>query len=182
MASPWCETDPGFCELTATMRDLITAGDIPGQAGQGESVLGVADGYGRHVRQLPPYALQQRQLALRLPAEPDSNGWATVNGTRSAFEKTIHEEGWTLFFMAGEIKTTVFGFDRQHALRAALKRLVAVVKSQHCNGIEITRVTDKSFLKVPYVSVSAHARHLQKGQLFSGSNPALPSLGHLNGG
>jgi len=87
-----------------------------------------------------------------------------------------------LFFMAGEIKTTVFGFDRQHALRAALERLIAVVKSQHCNSIEITRVTDKSFLKVPYVTVSAHARHLQKGQLFSGSNPALPSLGHLNGG
>lgn len=120
--------------------------------------------------------------SLRLPTQPDSNGWTTVNGNRPAFEKTIHEEGWTLFFMAGEIKTSVFGFDRQHALRAALKRLIAVVKSQHCNGIEITRVTDKSFLKVPYVSVSAHARHLQKGQLFSGSNPALLAQAHLSGG
>ena len=70
--------------------------------------------------------------------------------------------------MAGEIKTTVFGFDRQKALRAALKRLIAEVKSQHCNSIEITRVVDKSFLSVPYVSVSAHPRHLQKGMLFSG--------------
>ena len=140
------------------MRDLITAGDLLVQEG-----INVPK-------------------SLRLPAEPDSNGWATVNGTRSAFEKTIHEEGWTLFFMAGGIKATVFGFDRQHALRAALKRLVAVVKSQHCNCIEITRVTDKSFLKVPYVSVSAHARHLQKGRLFSGSDPALPTLAHLNGG
>jgi hypothetical protein len=120
--------------------------------------------------------------SLRLPTEPNSNGWATVNGTRSAFEKAIDEEGWTLFFMAGEIKTTVFGFDRQDALRVALNRLIAIVKSQHCNGIDIMRVRDKSFLKVPYVSVSAHARHLQKGQLFSGSNPALPSLAHLNGG
>ena len=70
--------------------------------------------------------------------------------------------------MAGEIKTTVFGFDRQKALRAALKRLIADVKSQHCNSIEITRVMGKSFLKVPYVSVSAHPRHLQKGMVFSG--------------
>ena len=126
----------------------------------------------------------QGTLGIFLHMKEDTN-WADIrerNGARSAFEKTIHEEGWTLFFMAGEIKTTVFGFDRQHALRAALKRLIAVVKSQHCNGIEITRVTDKSFLKVPHVSVSAHARHLQKGQLFSGSNPAIPSLGHLNGG
>jgi hypothetical protein len=158
MAGPWRETDLGFCELTAAMRDLITAGDLLVQEG-----INVP-------------------RSLLLPTEPNSNGWAAVNGTRSAFEKTIHEEGWTLFFMAGEIKATVFGFDRQNALRAALKRLIAVVKSQHCNSIEITGVTDKSFLKVPYVSVSAHARHLQKGRLFSDSNPALPSLAHLNGG
>jgi hypothetical protein len=140
------------------MRDLITAGDLLVQEG-----INVP-------------------RSLRLPTEPHSTGWATVNGTPAAFEKTIHEEGWTLFFMAGEIKTTVFGFNRQHVLRAALDRLITIVKSQHCNSIEITRVTDKSFLKVPYVSVTAHARHLQKGQVFSGSNPALPSLGHLNGG
>ena len=70
--------------------------------------------------------------------------------------------------MAGEIKATVFGFDREKALRAAFKRLIADVKSQHCNGIEITRVIDRSFCRVPYVSVSAHARHLQKGMRFSG--------------
>ena len=84
--------------------------------------------------------------------------------------------------MAGEIKATVFGFDKQKALRTALKRLIADVRSQHCNSIEITGVVDKSFLRMPCVSVSAHARHLQKGQLFSGSNPARTSLGHLNGG
>lgn len=119
---------------------------------------------------------------LLLPTEPNSNGWTAVNGARRAFEKTIHERGWTLFFMAGEIKATVFGFDRQNALRAALKRLIAVVKSQHCNSIEITGVVDKSFLRMPYLSVSAHARHLQKGRLFSGGDPGLGSLAHLNGG
>ena len=69
--------------------------------------------------------------------------------------------------MAGEIKTTVFGFDKQKALRTALKRLIADVKLQHCNSIEITQVIGKSFLKVPYVSVFAHVRHLQKGLSFS---------------
>ena len=105
-----------------------------------------------------------------------------VKDNPSAFEKTVEEAGWTFFFMAGEIKTTVFGFDKQKALRAALKRLITDVKSRDCNSIEITRVVDKSFLRIPYLSVSAHARHLQKARLFSGSNPALPSLGHLNGG
>ena len=106
--------------------------------------------------------------SLLLQTESNSNGWAAVKDARSTFEKTVQEEGWTFFFMAGEIKTTVFGFDRQKALRAALKRLITDVKSQHCNSIEITRVTGKSFLSVPYVSVSAHPRHLQKGMLFSG--------------
>lgn len=106
--------------------------------------------------------------SLLLQSESDSNGWAAVEGARSTFEKAIQEAGWTFFFMAGEIKTTVFGFDREKALRAALKRLIKAVKSQHCNSIEITRVMCRSFLRVPYVSVSAHPRHLQKGMLFSG--------------
>ena len=100
-----------------------------------------------------------------------------MKDARSRFEKTIQEEGWTFFFMAGEIKATVFGFDKQKTLRAALKRLIRNVKSQHCNSIEITRVVGKSFLRVPYVSVSAHPRHLQKGKVFSanevGSDPAV---------
>ena len=127
------------------MRDLITAGDLLVQEG-----INVP-------------------RSLLLPTEINSNGWAAVNGSRSAFEKTIQEEGWTFFFMAGEMKATVFGFDRQKTLRTALKRLIADVKSQHCNSIEITGVVSKSFLRMPYVSVSAHARHLQKGSLFSGS-------------
>jgi hypothetical protein len=114
------------------------------------------------------------EKGIRLPkslqdqSEPNSNGWAAVKGARSAFVQAIQEAGWSFFFMAGEIKTTVFGFDRENALHAALKRLMADAKSQHCNSIEITQILDKSLWRVPYVSVSAHARHLQKGMCFSG--------------
>ena len=101
-----------------------------------------------------------------LQRESDSSGWAAVEGSRSVFEKEVRAAGWTFFFMAGEIQATVFGFDRQKTLRAALQRLIANVKSQNCNSIEITQVTGKSFLKLPYVRVSAHPRHLQKGLVF----------------
>jgi hypothetical protein len=43
-----------------------------------------------------------------------------------------------------------------------------MAKAQSCNSIEITSVIGKSFLKVPYVSVIAHVRHLQTGLVFSG--------------
>jgi hypothetical protein len=124
--------------------------------------------------------------SLRLQSESDSNGWAAFQDVRSTFEKTIQAEGWNFFFMAGELKTSVFGFDRQRSLRTALKRLIAGVKSQHCNSIEIAEVVDHSFLSVPYVSVSAHPRNLQKGMYFSangvGSDPALIRRFNSNGG
>jgi hypothetical protein len=105
---------------------------------------------------------------MRLPSGRDSSGWAALDGARPAFEKEIQEAGWTFFFMAGEIKATAFGFDKEKTRRTALKRLLANVKSHDCNAIEIARVEDKTFLGMPYVSVSAHARHLQKGLTFSG--------------
>jgi hypothetical protein len=107
--------------------------------------------------------------AISLQNASYPGGWDAVTNGRPAFEKQIQAEGWTLFFMAGEIKATVFGFDREKSLQAALQQLTTMVRSQRCNSIEITGVTDKSFLKVPYVSVSAHARHLQQGQVFSGN-------------
>jgi hypothetical protein len=110
---------------------------------------------------------------LLLQKDADSNGWVGVTGERSTFERTIQEAGWTFFFLAGEVKATAFGFNRQESLRTALKRLITGVKSQHCNGIEITRVTGRSFLGVPYVSVSAHSRHLQRGLVFSEDNHSI---------
>jgi hypothetical protein len=53
-------------------------------------------------------------------------------------------------------------------IHAALKRLIANVKLQKCNCLEIDDVATHSLLGMPYVSVSAHPRHIQKGMLFSG--------------
>jgi len=114
--------------------------------------------------QLPNSALLQRS--------PHSSGWAEVTNVRSTFGKEIPAAGWTFFFMAEELKTTVFGFDRDRALGTALDRLIVNVKRQGCNCIEVTHVTGNSFLKIPFVSVTAHARHLQKGQTFAGLKAA----------
>jgi hypothetical protein len=110
--------------------------------------------------------------AVLLRADSYSHGWSAVTDQRAAFEKEVEKAGLTFFFMAGEIKATVFGFDRPKSLRRALSRLILYVQSQDCNGIEITRITDHSFLKVPYVTVYAHSRHLQKGLLFTGRRNA----------
>ena len=111
--------------------------------------------------------------SLVLRNESDTDGWAGIENGRSAFEKTIQEDGWTYFFMAGEIKATAFGLDRHKRLGAVRHRLITDARAQHSNSIEITTVTSKSFLGVPYVSVTAHVRHLQKGLLFSGNDQSI---------
>ena len=104
--------------------------------------------------------------SLTATGESSLPGWSAVLGGRPVFEKEIKQAGWNLFFMAGEIKANVFGFDRQRTAQAALKRIGTLVKSQNCNCLEITDVTEKSFLMLPYVRVRAHARHLQPGLVF----------------
>ena len=108
-----------------------------------------------------------------LQSETDANGWAQIKDSRPTFEKAIREAGYTFFFMAGEIEATVFGFDKPKALRTALTRLITDVQSQHCNSIEISQVADKSLLGLPYVRVTAHVRHLQKGTLFQDNGPGM---------
>jgi hypothetical protein len=104
---------------------------------------------------------------LSTPKKSSLPGWSAVQGGLPAFEKDIEQAGWTLFFMAGEIKASVFGLNRQRSAVTALKRLGTMAKSQNCNCIEITDVTEKSFLSLPYVRVRAHARHLQQSLVFT---------------
>ena|SRR6185295_593120 len=106
--------------------------------------------------------------SLALASEPYSTGWTTVSNLRSDFEMDISQAGWTFFFLAGEIHRNVFGFDAAAAVHKAVERLAGDAKSQNCNCLEIGQVAMKSFLGLPYASVSAHSRHIQRGSVFAG--------------
>ena len=106
----------------------------------------------------------------RLETESYPSTWMSVKNHFDPHEvdKELATAGWTFFYMAGGIRTTAFGLDRQKMIHAALKRLIAKVRLQKCNCLEIDEVATHSFLGMPYVSVSAHSRHIQKGLVFSG--------------
>lgn len=106
--------------------------------------------------------------SLVLASEPYSKGWTTVTNLRSDFETDINHAGWTFFFIAGEIHATVFGFNAEKAVHTAVERLIGNAKSQNCNCLEIGQVTTKSFLGLPFASVSAHSRHIQKSLVLAG--------------
>ncbi len=107
--------------------------------------------------------------SLVLEGKSYSGGWRSVsNLDLNGLDAAIHKAGWTFFFMAGEIKITAFGFDKDRAVRRAVKRVITNVEAHKCNCVEITEVAAKSFLGMPYVNVSAHSRHIQKSSAFAG--------------
>ncbi len=114
--------------------------------------------------------------SLLLEGGPFSSGWRSVsNLDRKQLDREINQAGWTFFFMAGETKISAFGFDREKAVRRAVKGVITNVEAQKCNCLEITQVSPKSFLGIPYVNVRAHARHIQKGRRFQTNTNSMCS-------
>jgi hypothetical protein len=117
---------------------------------------------------------------LQFESEPYSNGWRSVkNLDAHGLDRKIGEAQWTFFFMAGEVKATVIGSDSERTRCRAVKNLILRMKTDSLNPsnafncLEIARVAVKRFLGVPYVTVSAHPRHIQESMfLFHSKNGA----------
>ena len=103
-----------------------------------------------------------------LSREAYSKGWASVANSRLDLEKDIRDAGWTFFFLAGAIHSNVFGFNAETAVHTAVERLIQDARALNCNCLQIGEVTMKSFLGLPFASVSAHSRHIQRERVFAG--------------
>ncbi len=105
-------------------------------------------------------------LPTNLPIESEAflPGWRVVkNLDRSTLAGNIEGANWSFFYLAGEIRATVLGRDRSGTLRRAVKRVLAKQEGQKFNSLEITKVVSKRFLGIPFMSVTAHSRHIQQG-------------------
>ena len=99
---------------------------------------------------------------LGLESEPCSAGWRLLEVLDAfALDRKIHAAGWNFFFMATEVKVMFLGSLGAAKIQNALKRILKKVKEQHFNGLEVTEIVSRRFLGVPYVTISAHARHMQ---------------------
>jgi hypothetical protein len=102
--------------------------------------------------------------AVQLESEPYAAGWRVVKNLDGyGLERKIHEAGWTFFCDARDVKTTALGFDEQRTVHSAVRQILTELKSSEFNCLEIMGVATRHFLGVPYVSVSARSRHIQKG-------------------
>jgi len=103
---------------------------------------------------------------LSMESERFLPGWRMVkNLDRQALTRAIEGANWNFFYLAGEIRTTVFGREGVGTLRRAVKRILAKQEDQsfRFNALEITKIASKWFLGIPLLRVTAHSRHIQLG-------------------
>lgn len=105
--------------------------------------------------------------SLVVDIEGYSAGWSSIMGSSSVqLGKEIEHAGWTFFYMAGEIRTSGFGFNDQSRTARAVAHVIRAVKRENCNCLEITQMRRRSFLGLSYTSLVAHAKHIQKSRSF----------------
>jgi hypothetical protein len=105
-------------------------------------------------------------LPANLPIESEAflPGWRIVkNLDRSTLARNIDGANWNFFYLAGEIRSTVLGRDRPGTLRRAVKCVLAKQERRKFNSLEITKIVSNRFLGIPFMSVTAHFRHIQQG-------------------
>jgi hypothetical protein len=104
--------------------------------------------------------------SLECECESFTPGWSWVrNYDSNGMDRLIDRAGWSFFYIAGGIEMIAFGADQKQAANKAIKRIIASLKTKNFNCLEITHVAAKRFLGFPYVSVSAHSRHVQKERI-----------------
>ncbi len=106
--------------------------------------------------------------SVLLESEPYAYGWQLVKNIDSKrFDQIISQAGWNFIYLAGAIETNAFGSDEKKTTRKAIKQVIAKIKSKKFNCLEIIQVAAKRSLGLPYVSVSAHSRQIQKSMLLA---------------
>jgi hypothetical protein len=106
----------------------------------------------------------QLPTMLSIESEAFLPGWRVVKDLdRQALTREVEGANWNLFYLAGEMRATVFGRAGLGTLRRAVKCVLAKQEGQKFNSLEITKIVSKRFLGIPFMSVAAHSRHIQQG-------------------
>ena len=118
-------------------------------------------------------------LPANLPIESEAflPGWRAVRNL-DGYElgRKIEEAKWYFFYLAGEIGAIALGREGLGAQRRAVKRILAKQEGQKFNSLEVTKIISKRFLGIPFMSVTAHSRHIQQGIGFVSAKDSAPRI------
>lgn len=125
--------------------------------------------------------IRNRPLILRtleLESKPYSGTWDVLHCSRSSsLIQRIRDAGWNCFFGAAEVKATVLGSLAATSVHMALKDIFVKVRHADFNCLEVTKISDHRFFGMPYITVYAQSRHIQRGSMveFAAKVPSLRS-------
>jgi hypothetical protein len=105
-------------------------------------------------------------LPANLPIESEAflPGWRVVKNLDGyGLGQKIEEAKWYFFYLVGEIRAIALGREDLGTLRRAVKQILAKREGQKFNSLEVTEISSKRFLGIPFMSVTAHFRHIQQG-------------------
>lgn len=103
-------------------------------------------------------------------AAADGSRWVAVRPTCAfpEWDRQLQAAGWTFFYIANAMAAVSAGFDREKAARTAIDKLIIKAEQLGCNCLQIDRISPHRFLGIPYVRMSGHVRHIQKGLIQPG--------------
>lgn len=117
--------------------------------------------------QIGSILVKEQQLKIEsfgLESNSYLQDWSLVRAVNGvSFAHKVRAAGWNCFFMAPEVQGNAFGSIRAGSLRAALQRIFLKVRGDDFNCLEVTGIAARSLFGIPYLVVSAHSRHIQKG-------------------
>ena len=113
--------------------------------------------------------IQDRPLMSRnLGLEPNryEQNWSVIRAVNGfSLDRKVRAAGWNSFFIAGTITASALGSIKEGSVRSALRRIFSKVRADDFNCLEVTGIAARRFLGIPYITVSAHSRHIQQGHL-----------------
>ena len=106
---------------------------------------------------------------LAVESEVFLPGWRVVKNLDGyGLGQKIEKAKWYFFYLAGDVKATVR--KGTETLRKAVRTVLAKPEAQKFNSLEITKTATSWFLGVPFLSITAHFRHIQPSLLLEPAN------------
>ena len=106
--------------------------------------------------------------SLEFESESYSTTWRLVKNLDGyELDRKVRAAGWNFFFLAGEVKASAYGSGVDKMIHRAIGRLLDTLKPDNLNCLQITQVARKRFLGLPYMSISAYARHIQESMFLN---------------
>src|ERR1700730_18148981 len=109
---------------------------------------------------------------VKIDSEPFVPGWRFVKNMNAyGLDRAVREVRWNYFCLAEDINVIVIGTRESSRIKRGINNLVAQASADNFNSLEITQVSAKSFLGVPYVRMSARPRHVQESMVLVRHKP-----------